>query len=87
MDIDEGADMVMVKPALAYLDIIRMAKDRFDVPIAAYNVSGEYMMLNTAADAGLIDREQAMLEMLTSFKRAGADIIITYFAKSAAKAI
>ena len=79
--------MVMVKPALAYLDIIRMAKDRFDVPIAAYNVSGEYMMLNTAADAGLIDREQAMLEMLTSFKRAGADIIITYFAKSAAKAI
>jgi porphobilinogen synthase len=87
LDIDEGADMVMVKPALAYLDIIRMAKDRFDVPIAAYNVSGEYMMLNTAADAGLIDREQAMLEMLTSFKRAGADIIITYFAKSAAKAI
>jgi porphobilinogen synthase len=86
-DIEEGADMVMVKPALAYLDIIRMAKDRFDVPIAAYNVSGEYMMLNTTADAGLIDKEQAMLEMLTSFKRAGADIIITYFAKSAAKAI
>jgi porphobilinogen synthase len=86
-DIEEGADMVMVKPALAYLDIIRMAKDRFDVPIATYNVSGEYMMLNTAADAGLIDKEQAMLEMLTSFKRAGADVIITYFAKSAAKAI
>lgn len=84
-DIEEGTDMVMVKPALSYLDIIRMAKDRFDVPIAAYNVSGEYMMLNTAADAGLIDREQAMLEMLTSFKRAGADIIITYFAKTAAK--
>lgn len=84
-DIEEGADMVMVKPALPYLDIIRMAKDRFDVPIAAYNVSGEYMMLNAAADAGLIDREAAMLEMLTSIKRAGSDIIITYFAKSAAK--
>jgi porphobilinogen synthase len=87
LDIEEGADMVMVKPALAYLDIIRMAKDRFDVPIAAYNVSGEYMMLNAAADAGLMDRQQAMLETLLSIKRAGADIIITYFAKSAAKAI
>ena len=84
LDIEEGADMVMVKPALAYLDIIRMAKDRFDVPIAGYNVSGEYMMLHAAADAGLIGREQAMMEMLTSIKRAGADVIITYFAKAAA---
>jgi porphobilinogen synthase len=85
LDIDEGADVVMVKPALAYLDIIRMAQETFDVPIAAYNVSGEYMMLNAAADAGLMDREQAMLEMLLSFKRAGADILITYFAKAAAR--
>ncbi|MCI0498113.1 MAG: porphobilinogen synthase [Planctomycetales bacterium] len=87
LDIEEGADIVMVKPALAYLDVVRMARDRFDVPIAAYNVSGEYMMLNAAADAGLLDRTQAMLEILTAFKRAGADIIITYFAKSAAAAL
>ena len=85
LDIEEGADIVMVKPALAYLDIIRMAQDLFEVPVAAYNVSGEYMMLNAAADAGLLDRDQAMLETLLSFKRAGTDIIITYFAKSAAK--
>ncbi|MEN8127100.1 MAG: porphobilinogen synthase [Planctomycetota bacterium] len=85
LDIEEGADIVMVKPALAYLDIIRMAQDAFEVPIAAYNVSGEYMMLNAAADAGLIDRDQAMLETLLSFKRAGANIIITYFAKAAAR--
>ena len=85
LDIEEGADIVMVKPALAYLDIIHMAKDVFEVPVAAYNVSGEYMMLNAAADAGLIDREQAMMETLLSFKRAGADIIITYFAKTAAQ--
>jgi len=84
-DIEEGADIVMVKPALAYLDIIRMAKDTFKVPLAAYNVSGEYMMLNAAADAGLIDREPAILETLLSFKRAGADLIITYFAKTAAR--
>jgi porphobilinogen synthase len=87
LDIEEGADIVMVKPALAYLDVIRMAKDRFDMPIAAYNVSGEYMMLTAAADGGLMDRTQAMLETLTSIKRAGADIIITYFAKSAAAAL
>ncbi|MHC4291594.1 MAG: porphobilinogen synthase [Planctomycetota bacterium] len=85
LDIEEGADIVMVKPALPYLDIIRMAQDTFDVPIAAYNVSGEYMMLNAAADAGLLDREQAMLETLLGIKRAGANIIITYFAKTAAK--
>jgi len=81
LDIEEGADIVMVKPALAYLDIIYRAKQRFDCPIATYNVSGEYMMLNTAAEKGLLDKTAAMLEMLTSIKRAGADIIITYFAK------
>ena len=84
LDIAEGADIVMVKPALAFLDIIHRAKQRFDCPIAAYNVSGEYMMLNAAADAGYLDREPAMLELLHAFKRAGADIIITYFAKDAA---
>ncbi len=85
LDIEEGADIVMVKPALAYLDIIRMAQNTFDVPIAAYNVSGEYMMLHAAADAGLIDRDQAILETLLCFKRAGANTIITYFAKAAAQ--
>ncbi|MBP7049935.1 MAG: porphobilinogen synthase [Phycisphaerae bacterium] len=85
LDLEEGADMVMVKPALSYLDVIRRARERFDCPLAAYNVSGEYMMLNAAADAGLIDREAAMMEVLTSIKRAGADIILTYFAPSAAK--
>jgi len=85
LDIEEGADIVMVKPALPYLDIICRARQRFDCPIAAYNVSGEYMMLNSAADAGLLDKEQAMLEVLYSIKRAGADIIITYFAKDMAK--
>jgi porphobilinogen synthase len=85
LDIEEGADIVMVKPALCFLDIIYRAKQRFDCPIAAYNVSGEYMMLNSAAEKGLLDKEAAMLEMLTSVKRAGADIIITYFAKEMAK--
>jgi porphobilinogen synthase len=85
LDIEEGADIIMVKPALAYLDIIYRARQRFDCPIAAYNVSGEYMMLNSAAEAGLLDRQQAILETLTSIKRAGADIIITYFAKEVAK--
>ena len=85
LDIQEGADIVMVKPALCFLDIIHRAKKRFDCPIAAYNVSGEYMMLNTAAQAGLLQKDAAMLEMLYSIKRAGADIIITYFAKEAAK--
>jgi porphobilinogen synthase len=81
LDIQEGADILMVKPALPYLDIITRARQRFDCPIAAYNVSGEYMMLNAAADAGALEKESAMLEMLTCIKRAGADIIITYFAK------
>ena len=85
LDIEEGADIVMVKPALPYLDIICRAKQRFDVPIAAYNVSGEFMCINAAADAGYMDRQGAILETLLSVKRAGADIIITYFAKTAAK--
>ena len=85
LDIEEGADIVMVKPALAYLDVICRARQRFDCPIAAYNVSGEYMMINSAAQAGLLDKEATVLEMLTSIKRAGADILITYFAKFAAK--
>jgi len=85
LDIEEGADIVMVKPALCYLDIIYRARQRFDCPIAAYNVSGEYMMLNCAAEKGLLDKTAAMLEMLTSIKRAGTDIIITYFAKEAAR--
>jgi len=85
LDIAEGADMVMVKPALSYLDVIRRARERFDCPLAAYNVSGEYMMLNAAADAGLIDRDATMMEVLTSIKRAGADLILTYFAKRTAR--
>ncbi len=85
LDIEEGTDIVMVKPALCFLDIIRRARERFYCPIAAYNVSGEYMMLNAAADAGFLEKEPAMLEALCSIKRAGADIIITYFAKEAAK--
>jgi porphobilinogen synthase len=85
LDIEEGADIVMVKPALCYLDIIYRARQRFDCPIAAYNVSGEFMSLNCAAEAGLLDRQQAIIEVLTSIKRAGADIIITYFAKDIAK--
>jgi len=87
LDIEEGADIVMVKPALCYLDVIYRAKQRFDCPIAAYNVSGEYMMLNAAAAKGLLDRQSAMLEMLTAIKRAGADIIITYFAKETANQV
>ena len=85
LDIEEGADIVMVKPALAYLDIIARARQRFDCPLAAYNVSGEYMMLNSAATAGLVDKEATMMEILYSIKRAGADIIITYFAKEVAR--
>jgi porphobilinogen synthase len=85
LDIEEGADIVMVKPALSFLDIIHAARERFDCPVAAYNVSGEYMMLNAAAEKGLLDRDAAMMETLTSIKRAGAEIILTYFAKSAAR--
>jgi len=84
-DIAEGADIVMVKPALCFLDIIARAKERFDCPIAAYNVSGEYMMVNAAARASLLNKEEAMMEVVYSIKRAGADIIITYFAKDIAK--
>jgi porphobilinogen synthase len=85
LDMEEGADMLMVKPALPYLDIIRRVKDETDMPLAAYNVSGEYAMLKAAAAAGYIDERAAVLETLTSIKRAGADIIITYHAKDAAK--
>ncbi len=85
LDIEEGADIVMVKPALAYLDIIYRARQRFDCPIAAYNVSGEYMMIKSSAAAELLDGKATMLELLTAIKRAGADIIITYFAKEVAK--
>jgi porphobilinogen synthase len=87
LDIQEGADIVMVKPALSYLDLIRRAKDNFNIPIAAYNVSGEYSMIKAAAERGWLDGEKVMLEVLTSIKRAGADVIITYFAKEAAKLI
>jgi porphobilinogen synthase len=80
-DISEGADIVMVKPALSYLDIIRRAKDTFNIPIAAYNVSGEFSMVKAAAANGWIDEERIVKEILTSIKRAGADIILTYFAK------
>ena len=87
LDIQEGADIVMVKPALSYLDLIRRAKDNFNIPIAAYNVSGEYSMIKAAAEKGWIDGEKVMLETLTAIKRAGADVIITYFAKEAIKLI
>lgn len=84
-DIAEGADMVMVKPALAYLDVIKRVKDRFGMPTAAYNVSGEYSMIKAAARNGWIDEQRIMMEVLTSIKRAGADLILTYFAKDAAE--
>jgi porphobilinogen synthase len=84
LDIQEGADIVMVKPALSYLDIIRRTKDEFNMPVAAYNVSGEYSMIKAAAANGWLDGERVMIEVLTSIKRAGADVIITYFAKEAA---
>jgi len=84
LDLEEGADMVMVKPALPYLDIIRRVKDRFGVPVAAYNVSGEFAMIQAAAQNGWIDGERAALETLTSIRRAGADVILTYFAREIA---
>jgi len=87
LDIEEGADIVMVKPALAYLDIIAAARGRFDVPIAAYNVSGEYAMVKAAAKLGWLDEERIMWEILTAIKRAGADLIITYFAKEIARSL
>lgn len=85
MDIEEGADFIMVKPALSYLDVIRECRDNFNLPLAAYNVSGEYSMVKAAGKQGLIDEEKVMMEILTSIKRAGADIIITYHALEAAK--
>jgi len=84
-DLDEGADVIMVKPALAYLDVIKEASMRFDTPIAAYNVSGEYSMIAAAGSAGWLERERATMEVLTAIKRAGADLIITYSAIEAAR--
>ncbi|OPL14619.1 MAG: delta-aminolevulinic acid dehydratase [delta proteobacterium MLS_D] len=84
LDVAEGADILMVKPALPYLDVIRRAKEEFDLPLAAYNVSGEYAMIKAAAAMGWLDGEQAMMESLLAIRRAGADIIITYFAREAA---
>jgi porphobilinogen synthase len=85
LDVQEGADIIMVKPALPYLDVIRRAKEEFDLPLAAYNVSGEFAMVKAAAQMGWIDGERAMLESLTAIRRAGADMIITYFAPEAAQ--
>ena len=87
LDIEEGADIVMVKPALAYLDIIARAREQFDVPLAAYQVSGEYAMIEAAARAGWIERERIILEATTAIKRAGADILITYYALELAKTL
>ncbi len=87
LDVAEGADIIMVKPALAYLDVIRRAREEFDLPIAAYNVSGEFAMIKAAAQLGWLDGQRAMMEVLTSIKRAGTDIIITYFALEAAKVL
>lgn len=85
LDIEEGADIIMVKPALPYLDVIRQVRDTFNVPVAAYNVSGEYSMIKAAGRLKWLDEERVMMESLTSIKRAGADLILTYFAKSAAR--
>jgi porphobilinogen synthase len=87
MDVEEGADIVMVKPALSYLDIIREVKNAVDVPVSCYNISGEYAMIKAAAKMGWIDEDKAILETLTSMKRAGADMIATYFAKQAVRLI
>jgi len=87
LDVEEGADILMVKPAMTYLDIISDVRESFDLPVAAYNVSGEYSMIKAAAKLGWIDEERAMMELLTSIKRAGADLILTYFAKDAAKVL
>jgi porphobilinogen synthase len=85
LDIEEGADIIMVKPAMSYLDIIRRAKETYNIPIAAYNVSGEYSMIKAAGANGWIDEQRVMMEVITSVKRAGANIIITYFAKEIAQ--
>lgn len=81
MDVEEGADIVMVKPAMAYLDIIREVKNNVEIPVSAYHVSGEYAMIKAAAERGWLDEQKAVIESLTSIKRAGADLIATYFAK------
>ena len=85
LDVMEGADILMVKPAGPYLDVLRQVRDRFDLPLAAYHVSGEYAMLKAAAQRGWIDEKRAMLETLTGIKRAGADVILTYYAVEAAR--
>jgi porphobilinogen synthase len=87
LDYSEGADILMVKPATVYLDILKMIRDRFDLPLAAYHVSGEYAMLKAAAQKGWIDEQRVMMETLTSIKRAGADIILTYYAREAIRAL
>jgi porphobilinogen synthase len=87
LDFEEGADILMVKPATIYLDILRMVRERFDVPLAAYHVSGEYALIKAAAQKGWIDEQRVMMETLTSIKRAGADIILTYYAKEAIRAL
>ncbi len=85
LDVQEGADIIMVKPALPYLDVIRAVREEFDLPVGAYNVSGEYSMIKAAAQNGWLDEERVMMEVLTGIKRAGADLILTYFAKDAAR--
>jgi len=85
MDVEEGADIVMVKPALSYLDIIREVKNSVPVPVSCYNISGEYAMIKAAAKMGWIDEDKAVIETLTAMKRAGADLIATYFAKDAVR--
>jgi Delta-aminolevulinic acid dehydratase len=87
MDVEEGADIVMVKPALAYLDVIREVKNAVEVPVSAYNISGEYSMIKAAAKMGWLDENKAILETLTAIKRAGADLIATYFARQAVQLI
>jgi porphobilinogen synthase len=85
LDIDEGADAIMIKPALPYLDVIRAARESFDVPVAAYNVSGEYAMIKAAAQNGWLDEQQGALESLTAIRRAGADLIVSYWTKDLAQ--
>jgi len=87
LDVQEGADIIMVKPALPYLDIIRAVREEFDLPVGAYNVSGEYSMIKAAAQQGWLEEERVMMEVLTAIKRAGADLILTYFAKDAARVL
>jgi porphobilinogen synthase len=85
LDLEEGADMIMVKPAMPYLDVIQRVREKFDVPVAAYNVSGEYAMVKAAAQRGWLDEKRIVLEILTGIQRAGAEIILTYHAKDVAR--